>query len=430
MAPPESSTGHLGVAPTFHPRTGNRRPAAWFGCWYGFDGRDMIPLFAIVVGLAVFAIVLQDAFEVMLLPRRVKRRWRLTRYFFRWTWALWTTLARLVPAGGRRERFLSIYGSLAMTLLFTLWAGALIASFGLLQWAAQQAGGAKPSSDLAEQIYFSGVTFFTLGFGDVVPHTPPARILAVVEAGVGFGLIAVVIGYLPVLYQLFSRREAHVLQLDARAGSPPTATTLLRRHAESGGLDQVDEVLRAWEIWCAELLESHLSYPMLAYYRSQHHDQSWLAALAAIMDTCVLILIGVEDVKQLQARMTFAMARQVVLEMARSLEVSAVPIAEEDRLPPEDFEKMLGIFKEAGLTWNGGEAAQETLAGVRATYDPVMRGLAAYLLIPLPSWVASNDATDHWERGARGIIASRLISGLADGTISKASARSALRGRS
>ena len=146
----------------------------------------MTPFLAATVGLVAFGLVLQDAFEVMLLPRRVKRRWRLTRYFFRWSWAFWKMLAGIVPAGGRRERFLGIYGSLAMTLLFTFWAGTLITAFGLLQWAAQQAGDARPTSDLAEQIYFSGVTFFTLGFGDVVPHTPPARVLAVVEAVVGF----------------------------------------------------------------------------------------------------------------------------------------------------------------------------------------------------------------------------------------------------
>ncbi|MDQ2860547.1 MAG: ion channel [Pseudomonadota bacterium] len=382
---------------------------------------DVTPLLTSVIGLLLLGAVLQDAFEVMLLPRRVKRRWRLTRYFFNWTWRLWSLIAGIVPADARRERFLGIYGSLAMTLLFSFWAIALILAFGLLQWAAQHWHGAKPASDLAEQIYLSGVTFFTLGYGDVVPHTPPARILAVVEAGVGFGLIAVVIGYLPVLYQLFSRREAHVLQLDARAGSPPSPIVLLRRHAESGGLDKIDDLLRTWEIWGAELLESHLSYPMLAYYRSQHHDQSWLAALAAIMDTCALILIGVEELKQLQARMTFAMARQVVVEMARSLEVSGRSDAP-NRFPPEDFDRMLEAFKEAGLTWNGGEAAPQTLAAVRATYEPVVQALAEYLLIPLSGWVAARDTPDHWERGVRGIIASRLISGLADGSISEASA--------
>src|SRR5665213_522484 len=303
---------------------------------------------ALIGGLLLFILVVQDAFEVMLLPRRVNRRWRLTGIYFRVTWAVWRELAKLTPAGARRERFLSIYGPSSMMLLFSLWATSLIVAFGLLQWVAQQSTGLPPASNLGEQIYMSGVTFFTLGFGDVVPHAPAARGLAVFEAGSGFGLIAVVIGYLPVLYQLFSRREAHVIQLDGRAGSPPTATGMLRRHAESSGLDKLDELLRAWEVWGADLLESHLSYPMLAYYRSQHHDQSWLGALAAIMDTCVLILIGVEDIKQLQARMTFAMARQVVLAMARSLEVSAPRSVEMERLPPEDFEKMLGIFKEAG----------------------------------------------------------------------------------
>ncbi|MGI8841559.1 MAG: hypothetical protein ACR2F8_12380 [Caulobacteraceae bacterium] len=139
------------------------------------------------------------------------------------------------------------------------------------------------------------------------------------------------------------------------------------------------------------------------------------------MDTCALILIGVEELKQLQARMTFAMARQVVLEMARSLEVSARTDAP-DRFPPEDFDRMLHAFREAGLTWNGGEAAPQTLAAVRATYEPVVQGLAEYLRIPLSGWVAAQDTPDHWERGARGIIASRLISGLADGSISEATA--------
>ena len=374
-----------------------------------------------LVGLLISGAIIHDAFEVMLVPRRVTRRRRFTRYYYRWGWRLWARVARVTPEGARRERFLSVFGSLSMTLLFTLWATLLIVAFGLMQWSAAQTGAHRSAPGLGEQIYLSGVTFFTLGFGDLTPQTSAARALAVLEAGVGFGLIAVVIGYLPVLYQLFSRREAHVLQLDARAGSPPTAVKLLARHAESRGLDKVDDLLRTWEIWAAELLESHLSYPMLAYYRSQHDDQSWLGALVAIMDTCALILVGVEDVAPLQARMTFAMARQVVLEMARSLEVVMSRAAETTRLPTEDFQSMLAVFAEAGLTWNGGEAAEATLSAVRATYEPLAQALADHLLIPIPGWTSASDATDHWHRGTRGVIARRLVDGLSDGSISQSS---------
>lgn len=364
--------------------------------------RWIIALFAIALLLAV----LQDAFEVMLLPRRVHRHVRLTRFYFDHAWIAWTWLANRLPAGMRRERFLSVFGALSMVVLFALWATTLIAGFGLLQWVLQGSAAASP---VGEQIYMSGVTFFTLGYGDVVPHTGAARAVSVIEAGTGIGFIAVVIGYLPVLYQLFSRREAHVIQLDARAGSPPTATTMLSRHAESGGMNKLEDLLREWEIWCSDLLESHLSYPMLVYYRSQHDNQSWLAALTAVMDSCALILVGVEDLQPLQARMTFAMARQVIVEMARSFRVSPSRYDGGDRLPHADFERMEAILLEAGINWKGGSRTEETLAALRATYEPLLDGLATALLLALPEWIATADAADHWQRGHRGLIATRLI---------------------
>ena len=204
----------------------------------------------------------------------------------------------------------------------------------------------------------SGVTFFTPGLwrrGAAFPAPP--RAVSVLEAGTGIGFIATVIGYLPVLYQLFARREAHVVQLDGRAGSPPTAGTMLCRHRPDE-LGKLDELLREWEVWGGELLESHLSYPMLVYYRSQHDNQSWLAALAAIMDTCALILVGVEGIGTLQARMTFAMARQVLVEMARSVRAAPSRYAGADRLDDGDFARLTASFAAAGVHWGaaGGRA--------------------------------------------------------------------------
>jgi Ion channel len=262
-----------------------------------------------LLGFVLLAITLQDAFEVMLLPRRVMRRLRFFRLFYRLTWITWSALASVLPRNGQRERFLGLYGALSIVWLFGIWITCLILGFGLLLWATQLGTGVTPQATLGSQLYMSGVTFFTLGYGDLVPNTRIGRLLSVLESGTGLGFIAVVIGYLPVLYQFFSRREAHVMTLDGRAGSPPTAMGLLQRHNSEDGLAQVSILLREWEIWGSELLESHLSYPMLAYYRSQHEDQSWLAALAAIMDCCALILVGLENGPPLQARMTFTMAQ-------------------------------------------------------------------------------------------------------------------------
>ena len=369
----------------------------------------MIIIFACVFALVCLFLVLQDAFEVMLLPRRTPRRTRFVRYFFNSTWHAWGGIAKLIPGLSRRERFLSIYGPMSMMMLFVSWAVGLILGFGILEWSLQSRAQSVTPSGLTEQIYMSGVTFFTLGYGDVVPHTLPGQYIALIEAGSGLGFIAVVIGYMPVLYQLFARREAHVIQLDARAGSPPTAVTMLRRHALSGGLDNLDDLLREWEVWASELMESHLSYPMLAYYRSQHDNQSWLAAIAAIMDTCALILVNVVDRPPLQARMTFTIARQLIVEMSRTFGVGPAAQPLYERLPHETFAAMEEVFREVDLKWHGGTAAEDILSALRATYEPLLQNLSAALLLPLPGWVPADASSDYWSRGHQGDLAGVLI---------------------
>jgi hypothetical protein len=368
-----------------------------------------------LVALLVLVVILQDAFEVMLLPRRIRRGLRFASLFFRTTWRCWSALAKRIRSDDRREQMLGLYGPLSMLLLFSIWAVTLIAAFGVLAWALQPpVTQSAPLSSITEQIYMSGVTFFTLGYGDVVPHSSSARALSVIEAGTGLGFIAVVIGYLPVLYQFFSRRDAHVIQLDGRAGSPPTATAMLCRHADDGRLDQLNVALRDWEVWSAELLESHLSYPMLAYYRSQHHNQSWLTALACIMDACSLVLVGTSMLPPLQARMTFTMARQVLVEMSQSFGIRPSRYDGGDRLGQDGYQKMVETLTKASLTWDNDPETEHTLAALRATYEPLMDGLARYLLLAVPKWVPSDDATDHWEGGHRGMIARRLVEELSD----------------
>ena len=347
----------------------------------------------------------------MLLPRRVQRRMRFAVLYFRSVWKVVSSVAGKIAPGGGREGLLSHFGALSMLGLFASWSASLIVAFGLLEWILQPAAaGRATASPLAEQRYMSGGTFFTLGYGDVVPHSGAARAAAVIEAGLGLGFIAVVIGYLPLIHQLFSRREALVIQLDSRAGSPPTAVALLCRHADVGALAELDDFLRQWEVWGAELLEGHLSYPMLAFYRSQHDNQSWLAAVAAVTDCCALIMVGAQGVRPFQARMTFEMMRQVVVELAQSFRISPdLDLGGGDRLPREAAMRMDDAMRRSGLHWEAGETAMLELQALRATYEPLLDGLARFLLLRLPGWLPEQNAQDHWERGPRGIVARRIV---------------------
>src|SRR5947208_1474656 len=265
-----------------------------------------------LLGVLLLAAVASDAFEVMLLPRRVRRQLRPVRVFFRTSWAMWSSIADRMKRGRGRDAFLSFYGPLSMVLLLSFWALGLVLSFAFLHWAVR--GG---TGTFWNALYLSGSTFFTLGYGDVVPNNHWDKTLAIIESGAGLGYIAATISYLPVLYQLFSRREARVIQLDPRAGSPPAASTLLCRHSEAEAVEELHSLLKDWEEWSAELVESHLSYPMLSYYRSQHDNQSWLAGLSCILDSCAILLTGVKGMKTFQPRMTFALGRLAAVELCR-----------------------------------------------------------------------------------------------------------------
>jgi hypothetical protein len=356
--------------------------------------------FTAIISLGCLLLLLFDIFEVMLLPRRVRRRFRLVRVFFRVTWGIWSRVALRMESGNGREGMLSFYGPLSMVLLIALWIAGLIATFGGLQWSLEQ------TISFSRGLYLSGTTFFTLGYGDVVPHSPISKLVAVWEAGTGFGFIAVVIGYLPVLYQLFSRRETHVIQLDARAGSPPSAVTLLTRHSEYGGIENLYQLFQSWEGWAAEMVESHLSYPMLSYYRSQHDNQSWLAAMCVILDSSALVLVGIRDVRTFPAKMAFATSRLALIELARVFNIQ--PRAQADaRQPAFDFQTVTAELEKGGLFFSD-EDAEKKVAAFRATYEPFLVGLAEYLLLPLPAWLPA-DGLDNWQNSPRGRRAKELV---------------------
>lgn len=360
----------------------------------------MLQALAAAVALSIIIVVLWDAFEAIVLPRRVTRRIRLTSSFFRVTWSPFAAIAQRLPPSKKRDRYLSYYGPLSLILLLLVWAVGLVLAFAMLQWAV---GSRLQMPDAAAgfgtYFYMSGVTFFTLGFGDVYPLESLGRALAVVEAGMGFGFLAIVIGYLPVLYQSFSRREVVISMLDARAGTPPTAVELLRRHAASGNMNKLDNLLEDWEHWAADLMESHLSYPVLCYYRSQHDNQSWLAALACVLDTCALVMVGVGGAQQWQARLTFAIARHAIVDISQIFNTRPVAF-DGERLGGEDLARLRALLAVSGVPLREGEEADDDLESLRRLYEPYVNGLACYLLINLPAWLPPGAHVDNWQTSA------------------------------
>jgi hypothetical protein len=361
--------------------------------------RDGPIIISAIAGLLIVSNVLWEAFETVVLPRRVTRPFRVTVLFYRATWRPWRWIAHRIRKKRTRETFLSFYGPLSLLMLFIFWAFSLILGFALLYHSVAATDFTKPK--FVTNLYLSGTTFFTLGIGDVIPHTRFERILIVIESGLGFGFLALVLSYLPVIYQAFSRREVDIVLLDARAGSPPTAAELLRRHTGPHGSDALEVLLREWEHFSATILESHVSYPVVGYFRSQHNNESWIAALTAILDACSFMITSVDDSCARQARLTFAITRHAAVDLAQ-LYHAAPRNPPADRLPAEDLARMRAMLKTAGFTFREDDEVTVKLAKLRGMYEPYLNALAEFFYMEVPPWILAKEAVDNWRTSAWG----------------------------
>ena len=354
-----------------------------------------------LAGILCLLIVLLDAFQTIILPRRAAGRLRLTRIFYILTWIPWRFVALRIRDPRKRETALSFYGPLSLIFLLVVWASGMIFGFALIYSAL-----GNPFNDASHHLgflsglYVSGTSFFTLGLGDVIPHGEPARALITIEGGTGFGFLAIVMGYFPVLYGAFSRREVSISLLDARAGSPPTAAELMRRHTFNGAQNALVTLLSEWERWSAELLESHISYTLLCYFRSQHTNQSWISALTAILDTSALLIAGVQGHEARQAQLTFAMARHALVDLAQVFSLKPQQKLP-DRLPRERYEQLYQLLCQSGVSVCRDGASYERLRDLRALYEGYAASLSDHLCMPLPPWMSEQPHKDNWLAVAR-----------------------------
>ena len=356
---------------------------------------------ALIAGVVCLFTVLLDAFQTIVLPRRATGRFRITRIFYILTWRPWSFFTLRLHNPRKRETSFSFYGPLSLILLLMVWASVLLFGFALIFYSQGSPfhDGLQPPG-LRSDLYVSGTTLFTLGLGDVIPQSPVTREIIILESGTGLGFLAVVMGYFPVLYSAFSRREVSISLLDARAGSPPTAAELLRRHSHEGAEQALSVLLVEWERWSAELLESHISYPLLCYFRSQHGNQSWISALTAILDASALLIAGVRGHEARQAQLTFAMARHAVVDLAQIF--SLAPIKDvPDRLPVERYDQLYALLCQSGVSVCRDSQSYERLRELRGLYEGYAEALGKYLCMPLPPWMADQPHKDNWLTVAR-----------------------------
>ncbi len=367
--------------------------------------KAFVHLLALVLGLFFCLSVMLDAFQTVILPRRPTGRFRITRAFFLITWRPWVAMAGLFRNPRVRDQLYSIFGPLSLLLLLIVWATLLVGGFGLLFFALGSMfhDALEPqfaiTPHLLTDFYVSGTSLFTLGPGDVTPLSQATRALIVFESGVGLAFVALVIGYVPVIYQAFSNREVLIAMLDGRAGSPPSAGELIRRHAYPGGDQAIAELLIEWERWGAEVLESHVSYPILCYYRSQHDNQNWLAALVCILDTCALLITVLEGEPVRQAQLTFAMCRHVLIDIGHIFQISHNLSIErdEDRLPDSTYRQLCGSLQGLHLKLCDGQDSRIRLKQIRELYEPSAELIAHYMRIQLPRFISDPNKRDPWK---------------------------------
>ncbi len=349
-----------------------------------------------LVGLLIIASVIWDVFESIVVPRPTPGRYRIARNLVRGTWVVWRAVAFRARTPDARERMLGTYAPIIVLVLLACWVILLVFGYGLILFALR--GQLDPSPDsLAEASYVAGVSLLTIGFGEFVPTGVLARAVSLVAAASGLGVVALVITYLFSLYGAFQRREVQVVTLDARAGAPPSAVNLLETYARTGMVDELPRLFGDWEVWSAEVLDSHVAYPILGYFRSTHDNESWVSSLGAVMDAATLVLTTIEGVPHGRAEMLVGIGQHLVEDVANYFGFPDVHAPGVERF---EFDEARDRLAAAGYQLRDADLAWSLFADLRSLYAVRLNSLATYWLTPPAQWVGDRSVTRHHENEA------------------------------
>ena len=342
---------------------------------------------AVIAGTLLILIVVSDAISTLIVTQGRTAAWRPTRIWYHYTWSITRAFALRAPAKAA-DVALDSYPAVSLLGLLTVWLAGLVVGWGLVYFGLDLT--VQGSSDWGTLLYYAGTSLLTPSFGTV--HATLPRILTLIEVVTGLGTIALLISYLPTLYGAYSRREARLLTLDDPAGGRITPVRVVAVHAGDGDVDLLYRFFAEWELWTAEILESHVSYPMLALFRSQHTGQSWVTALGVVTDSATLVTACVEGAENREPYLLYRRGRRAVLTIADRLHLKEEG-AGPSWLTYDNFEIAWQGLRDLNLPLRDKDEAWLRLQDLRTPYGARLQQLIDYLLAPHGFWGHSAEAT-------------------------------------
>jgi len=338
---------------------------------------------AALAGALLVLMVLSDAVGTLMVTRGLPGRWRPTRIFYRGTWRCWRAIGVRIRSSTRQEHFLSLYAPLSLLTLLLIWLAGLTVGWALIF--VGQRSELHGAGDFGSLVYYSGTALLTIGFGDLTAQSTLLRMLTLLEALTGLGTIALLISFLPALYGAYGRREARLLTLDDPSGERIQPTSLIVLGAPDGDVERLYRFFADWEMWAAELLESHVSFPMLALFRSQHEGQSWITALGVVVDSATMMCALVPGAEVREPYYLHRRGQRALTEIARRLHLApagdAGPMVDRER-----FDVAYARVAKTGISLRPADDAWERLVGLRSTYAATLQELIDFLVAPPGFW--------------------------------------------
>lgn len=341
-----------------------------------------------IVGLLVVVLVLWDVFQSIVVPRPTPSRLRIARYVVVPAWRAWRALAVRTRTGLARDALLGSFAPGAAIVLLLVWLAGLLLGYGLILYALRDELQPSPP-DLGAAIYFAGSSVLTLGYGDFVATGGWSRLAVLTAAASGLGLVALVITFLFSLFGSYQRREILVVALSARAKAPPSAVTLLETYARLDLVGELPKVFGEWERWMAEVLDTHVAYPLLGYFRSSHDETSWISALGAVLDAASLVLTTIEGVPRGQAEITKRVGAHLVEDISNIIGLTGDGSA----VDREAFGPVYERLAAAGYQLVSEDDAWHSFEKARGTYAGRLEAIAEYWATPATLWVGQSKGT-------------------------------------